>query len=183
MKAAKAGASLSIGIDISRVSVETARHSANSQNLENIMFLQADAENTRFPDSCIDVIVCSGMLHHLDLNFAFPELSRILAPNGKILAIEALDYNPLIKLYRLITPDMRTEWEKSHILSLKDLKFAENFFDVGDVNYWHVISYAGAYLPKLMPLLEATDSFLTKIPFVKRLAWIFTFELLSKKYK
>ena len=44
-----------------------------------------------------------------------------------VLGVEALDYNPLIKLYRQLTPDMRTEWEKAHILSLKDLRFAQKF--------------------------------------------------------
>ena len=46
--------------------------------------------------------MCCGMLHHLDLSYAFPELRRILSLEGKILAIEALDYNPIIKLYRNI---------------------------------------------------------------------------------
>jgi len=128
--AASNGASLDIGLDISNVSIENARLKAKEQKLSNTYFLQADAEDTKIPDSSIDVIICSGMLHHLDLSFAFPELRRILAPNGKILAVESLNYNPFIKLYRFLTPDMRTEWEKHHILSNKDLKFASYFFNV-----------------------------------------------------
>ncbi len=51
-------------------------------------------------DNYIDAIICSGMLHHLDLSYAFLELRRILRAEGKILAaIEALNYNPAIKLY------------------------------------------------------------------------------------
>ena len=122
------------------------------------------------------------MLHHLDLSYAFPELRRILAPGGKILAIEALDYNPLIKLYRHLTPDMRTEWEKSHILSLNDVKFASRFFEIGDIKYWHITSYAGAYFSRLLPLFEAMDSVLVKTPGLRLMAWIFTFELLSKEH-
>ncbi len=37
----------------------------------------------------------------------------------RILCIEALDYNPTIKLYRMCTPDMRTKWEKAHEPVLK----------------------------------------------------------------
>ena len=107
--AAQKGAALSLGFDISAVSVENARNAAASAGGGDIRFFQADAENTKLPDNCIDVIVCSGMLHHLDLSYAFPELRRILKPGGKILAVEALDYNPFIKFYRLLTPDMRTE--------------------------------------------------------------------------
>ena len=181
MKAARAGARLSIGFDISDVSVKNAQEDAKTKELSNTFFFQADAEDTKLPDGCVDTIVCSGMLHHLDLSYAFPELRRILAPGGKILAIEALDYNPFIKLYRHLTPDMRTDWEKSHILSLKDVKFARRFFDIGEVKYWHITSYAGAYFSKLLPLFDTLDSVLVRIPGIRLLAWIFTFELLAKE--
>lgn len=181
IKAAKAGAALSIGLDISDISVNNARLDAEKSGLENIYFFQADAENTHLPDDCIDSIICSGMLHHLDLSYAFPELRRILAPGGRILAVEALDYNPVIKLYRKLTPDMRTEWEKAHILDLKDVDFASRFFDVGEIKYWHVLSYAGAYFPRLLTLFDAIDSILVKVPGIRLMAWIFTFELLKKK--
>jgi len=178
IKAAKAGAGLAIGIDISSVSVGNARADAAAAGVSgNTAFVQADAENTKLPDGSVDYVLCRGMLHHLDLSYAFPELRRILAPGGKILAVEALDYNPLIKLYRAMTPAMRTEWETAHILSLKDLRFASRFFDLGEVKYWHITSIAGPHLRPLMPLLTAMDRFLTMLPAVKLLAWIFTFEL------
>ena len=104
--AAECGASLSLGFDISGVSVQNARKSADEKYLK-ILDFSKPMKNTMLPDNCIDTVICSGMLHHLDLNFAFPELKRILKPGGKILAVEALDYNPLIKIYRLLTPDMR----------------------------------------------------------------------------
>jgi ubiquinone/menaquinone biosynthesis C-methylase UbiE len=182
IKAAKAGAALSIGLDISAVSVNNARHDATAAGVAEISyFVQADAENTKLPDGSIDVIVCSGMLHHLDLSQAFPELQRILAPGGLILGIEALDYNPIIKLYRHLTPDMRTEWEKAHILSLKDLQFARRFFDHGEIRYWHIASIAGGKFPRLLPFLDCIDAILTRIPGIRLMAWIFTFELKSKK--
>ncbi len=181
IKAAQAGAKLSLGFDISDVSVKNAAADATKAGLDNTCFFQADAENTKLPDSCIDTIICSGMLHHLDLSYAFPELRRILAPGGKILAIEALDYNPIIKLYRQTTPDMRTDWEKAHILSLKDVDFASRFFDIGEIKYWHVCSYAGAYVPKLLPLFEAIDTILVAIPGIRMMSWMITFELISKK--
>ncbi len=180
IKAAMAGASLSIGFDISDISVRNAEKDARELKLDNTIFFQADAENTKLPDNCVDVILCSGMLHHLDLSYAFPELRRILAPGGKVLAIEALDYNPFIKLYRHRTPSMRTDWEKKHILGLKDINFAKYFFDIGEIKYWHLTSYLGAYLPDFLPLFDAIDTFLVKLPGVKLMSWIFTFELISK---
>ncbi len=177
IKASLADASLSLGLDISSVSVNNAKRIAESKGCKNIRFFQADAENTKLPDNSIDAIVCSGMLHHLDLSYAFPELRRILKPGGKILAIEALDYNPVIKFYRYLTPDMRTEWEKAHILSLKDVEFASRFFKVNRKDYWHVVGYAAGKFPILSSPLDFLDKILEKIPLLQLMSWIFTFEL------
>lgn len=179
--AAKAGAALSLGLDISPISVSNAREDAAKSGLgDNIAFIQGDCENTKLPDASVDVAVCSGMLHHLDLSYAFPELRRILRPGGRILAVEALDYNPAIKLYRYLTPQMRTEWETSHILSLKDIKFARRFFEIGEVRYWHIFGIAAPHAGALAPLLHKCDDVLTRIPGVRLMAWIFTFELLRR---
>lgn len=178
MRAAKAGADLSIGIDISDVSVQIAK---DKYKLDNIFFLQADAENTKLPDSSIDVVICSGMLHHVELSYAFPELRRILKPRGKVLAVEALNYNPVIKLHRKLTPQMRTKWEAIHILSLKDVKFASRFFDIGEVKYWHITGIISPHLRSLAPVFESIDRILEKIPYIQRMAWIFTFELIKPR--
>jgi ubiquinone/menaquinone biosynthesis C-methylase UbiE len=180
IKAARALATLSIGIDISPVSVENAKKNAEMQGVQNkCCFQQADAEDTKLPDNSIDVIVCSGMLHHLDLSYAFPELRRILVPGGRILAIEALNYNPFINLYRHLTPAMRTEWEKDHILSLSDLVFARRFFHIGETRYWHITSILYPYAKSFLPVFELIDGFLTKIPLIRLMAWMFSFELIK----
>jgi len=181
--AAKSGAVLSIGFDISGISVKNAIRFSKDENIKNTRFFQADAENTKIPDNSIDRIICSGMLHHLDLSYALPELRRILKPGGKILAVEALDYNPAIKLYRMLTPDMRTEWEKAHILSLKDVEFAKRFFKLGRIKYWHVVGYAAGKFPSLLRVLDLIDKILEKIPLVQRMSWMFTFELINHDEK
>lgn len=182
IKAAKAGAKMAIGIDISGVSIQNAKELAKSEGVDaNTYFLQGDCENTKLPDSSVDTIICAGVLHHMDLSFVFPEMRRILAPNGKIIALEALDYNPLIKLYRMRTPHLRTEWEKAHILSLKDVHFAAKFFKLGEIRFWHLTSMIGVWRPSWLPILNKIDSFLTRIPGLKLFSWIFTFELVSDK--
>lgn len=178
IKAAKAEAALAIGIDISPVSITNAREDAEREGVAgNTRFLQADAEHTRLPDESIDRIICSGMLHHLDLSKALMELRRILAPGGRILVVEALGYNPAIQLYRFLTPLMRTEWEKNHILRMKDVSFAGKMFTVCNIRYWHIMSILSPFMKPLQPVLDAMDKMLTRIPLVRLMSWIFTFEL------
>ena len=181
IKAVQAGADFAIGIDISEISIRNAQTAAAREGVsDKTYFLQADAENTRLPDKSVDVVLCSGVLHHLDLSYAFPEIRRIVKIGGHVLGVEALDYNPLIKLYRKLTPQMRTEWEKSHILNLGDLRFAGRFFEVRDVRFWHMLGILEPHLPWLRPVLQSTDRVLTRLPLVRLMAWIYTFELIRK---
>lgn len=178
--AARAGARVSLGLDISPISVANAsRDAAEAGVAGNTFFFQGDAENTELPPGSVDTIICSGMLHHLDLSYALPELRRILAPGGRILAVEALDYNPAIKLYRQMTPGMRTEWEAAHILDMTDVQFAARFLEIGEVRFWHIASILGAHFPAMLPTLNAIDSVITQLPLVKYLSWIFSFEMLK----
>lgn len=185
IEAAEYGAAFVIGLDISSGSISNAKRLADQKGFNNkTRFFVGDCENTQLPQDSIDVVLCAGMLHHLDLNFAFPELKRILKPGGKIIAVEALDYNPFIKAYRLLTPGMRTEWEKHHILSMKDVRFASNFFKVKSVKFWHITSFAAAFFGSkkwMLNILNGVDSLLTKLPFVRLLSWQFIFELEKDK--
>jgi 2-polyprenyl-3-methyl-5-hydroxy-6-metoxy-1,4-benzoquinol methylase len=178
LRAARAGAALVVGIDISDISIGNCRAKASQEGLTNVRFVQSNCEATRLPEEGFDAVLCFGMLHHLDLSYAFPELRRLMVVGGRTYAAEALDYNPAIKLYRKLTPQMRTEWEKSHILGLKDLDFARRFFDIGDVNYWHVAGYVGGKVPAILPALNIIDGALERIPLVQLMAWIWTFELI-----
>jgi ubiquinone/menaquinone biosynthesis C-methylase UbiE len=183
--AASKGASISIGLDISDISVKNARAAAAAAGFtDRCVFLQGDCENTGLPDASVDVVLCSGMLHHLDLSYAYPELRRILKPGGRILAVEALNYNPLIKAYRMLTPEMRTDWEKRHILSLADVRFAARFFDIGEVRFWHLLSPTAAFFSSgpvraiALRLMNSVDHVLTRVPGLRLMSWQFTFELI-----
>jgi ubiquinone/menaquinone biosynthesis C-methylase UbiE len=189
IQAAQMGAVLAIGLDISDVSVANARKAAEQAGVsDRCIFLQADCENTGLPANGVDVILCSGMLHHLDLSYALPELRRILKPGGVILAVEALNYNPIIKIYRWLTPSMRTDWEKRHILSFKDIRFATRFFTVKDIRFWHAFSIFGAFFPAgsgirslFGRVFDGLDQVITRIPLARLMAWQFTFVMEKQK--
>lgn len=188
IRAAQAGAALSIGLDISRESIDNARHLAREKCVkDNSFFLVGDCENTRLPDNCIDAVICSGMLHHIDLSYAFPELRRIMKPGAVLIANEALNYNPLIKVYRMLTPEFRTKFEKNHIISNKELLLASYFFEVRNVRYWHLLSIFAVFFrkrkffPLLLKVLRAADSVVLSIPLLRNMAWQFTFELVKRE--
>ena len=186
IKAANAGAELAVGIDISETSVRNATENASSAGVANhTRFLQRDCEDTQLPAGSFSACLCSGMLHHLDLHRAFPELARIMRPGGRILGVEALGYNPIIQLYRDRTPDLRTDWEKEHILTMRDLKLAKQWFRVENVRFFLMAAPLATLLPKgplrrgFLSAGQFVDSILTRIPGLQLWSWQFTFELVK----
>ena len=173
-------------MSVSDVSVGNAREDAEANGLsEKCVFVQGDCEATELPASSIDCVLCSGMLHHLDLNAAYPELHRILRPGGRILAVEALGHNPVIQLYRNLTPHLRTDWEAKHILKMKDIRLAQKFFKLGEVRFWHLLTLGAVPLRKTplfrhaLALTKAMDQVVLSIPGIQCMAWQVTFELIN----
>lgn len=186
IQAARAGARLSIGLDISDVSIRNARDAAQAAGVsDTCRFVQGDCELTELPPDSIDTILCCGMLHHLDLDRAYPELHRILKPGGRLLGVEALGHNPAIQLYRNLTPNLRTEWETKHILKLRDIRRAGPFFQRGETRFWHLAALAAVPLrrtPLFRPALalgHAVDTLLLALPGIRLMAWQVTFELIK----
>lgn len=187
IQAARDGAALAIGLDISDVSIGNARRSAAAAGVDaTCKFVQGDCEATELPDASVDVILCCGMLHHLDLERAYPELKRILRPGGRILGVEALGHNPLIQLYRNMTPHLRTDWEKRHILKWRDVRLAERWFTRGEIRFWHLFGVGAVpfrntplFTPALR-LLDAVDRVVLALPLVRLMAWQITFELRAR---
>lgn len=186
LRLAKLGAVV-YGIDIAEKEVATAKKLLESHGFENAKFVVGDAEASDFPDNTFDVIVCNGVLHHLDIHRAWAELSRILKPGGKIIAMEALGYNPLIQLYRRMTPHLRTAWETEHILTHNELRAAKKYFDGISVRYFHLaVLFAIPFIntPIFKPLLrtlEMVDRLILTIPGIRLMAWQMVFELSKPK--
>ncbi len=148
-----------------------------------------DAENLRFNDNYFDLIICSGILHHLDIRKAYREMTRVLKSEGKIICNEPLSHNPIFQLYRRLTPYLRTKWEIEHILSREDIKLAENYFGKVEVHFFHLATFLALpfySLPVfnfLLSILEKIDSIILRLPLLKWWAWQIVFILSEpKKY-
>jgi len=176
--AAKSEAELVVGIDLSPVSVKEGNELALKNNLNNIIFSVADCENLFFDDDTFDTIICARMLHHIEFETVMKELQRVLKKDGRVICIEALGINPLLNFYRKVTPEQRTHWETANILTFKHIKVAQKYFKVQNIKYWHFLSPLAKFSRVLLPIFNFLDSNLfSKIPFLNRLAWTFTFEL------
>lgn len=182
------GAKEVVGIDISDVSITNCIDNANRLGLDNISFRVMDAEALEFNDESFDIITEYGSLHHLNLNNAYSEMARVLRPDGKAICVEALGHNPIINLYRKLTPHLRTEWEKEHILRKENIDHAKDFFhEVDIIGFYHLATICAVPFRNsslfniILTVFESIDSFLLKLPFIKWHAWHVIFVLSEPK--
>lgn len=174
------------GIDISEISVQNASREAARRG-SSAQFEVMDCEQTKFPDATFDLINVSGVLHHLDVNRAFPELARILKPTGSVLCMEALVHNPVFQAYRKFTPHLRTEFECEHILGRTQVLAAGRYFGKVERHFFHLVSLAAVPLRNTMlfepclSMLEKVDSVLLKVPPLNWWAWQVAFILSDPK--
>lgn len=171
-----------VGIDVSAVAVARARAAAADRGITGVRFAQMDAERTAFRDRSFDLVAGKGILHHLDLDRAFAELARLLAPEGRAVFREPLGSNPAIQLYRRLTPSLRSPDE--HPLLPADFAAARRWFGEVDARVFHCASLAATPLRGLPGggavggALDRFDSWMfRKVPTTRRLAWIVVLEV------
>jgi ubiquinone/menaquinone biosynthesis C-methylase UbiE len=129
------GGATVFGIDIGEKYVNTAK----GRVVEEGPFAQScelrvmDAHKLEFPDNSFDLVVGRGVLHHLDLERALAEIQRVLVPGGHACFIEPLANNPLLKLFRKLTPKARTIDERP--LDGNDLRLVASKFSTSHEFY------------------------------------------------
>ena len=121
------------GIDISEVSINKAMENAKILNLQ-INYSVDNCEETKFKNETFDLIFGSGILHHLNLNKSVSEINRILKSDGEMVFLEPLGTNPLINLYRKLTPNSRSADE--HPFLKKDFNFINSLFEKVTIRYY-----------------------------------------------
>jgi SAM-dependent methyltransferase len=108
LELARRGAHVS-AFDISKEGVVQTRHALRDAGLEHRCDVDVMAgERLTYADRSFDIAIGFAILHHLDLDAALPELHRVLKPGGQAVFGEPLASNPLVRLYRRLTPQFRT---------------------------------------------------------------------------
>jgi 2-polyprenyl-3-methyl-5-hydroxy-6-metoxy-1,4-benzoquinol methylase len=173
---ARVGANV-VGIDISGVGVAEAMSRSRREGLD-ARFVQMDAEQLASDSGAFDVVCGSGILHHLDLDRSVTEIRRVLKPGGVAIFYEPLGTNPVINLYRRLTPSMRTPDE--HPLVPGDFELMRRRFRQIEIEYHTLLSLAGAVLVRvprvggfLVRALQRADRLLLdSFRFAQRFAWV-----------
>lgn len=167
--------------DISLTAIEITQRKLQKRGLEgHCCVRKMSAEELEYPDSAFDIVFGFAILHHLDLEKAMTEIFRVMKPSGMAIFAEPLGTNPLLNLYRIMTPQYRTIDERPlNMTAFKKL-----------VNYFRSISHTEYYFLSLFPLyisnikgmsgiakvvfrlFSKVDRRLFKIlPWVRRYAW------------
>lgn len=170
------------GIDISSAGITKAREHALREGV-NVDYHVMDAENLHFADRSFDIVVGGGILHHLNLQASYAELSRVLAEDGHAVFIEPLGHNPLINLYRKYTPSMRTVDE--HPLIMADIQLARRYFGTVEARFFILFTLLAVPFRNMRPAFAVLVRFLNMIdrvvfaafPFTRKYAWMVVLHL------
>lgn len=144
------------------------------------------------PDESCDLFFGENVLHHLDPVLAVPEILRVLKKGGKAVFVEPLGHNPVLNLFRRLSPHTRTESEQA--LLMKDVRSMATLFskcrhtefhlltlslyiwfyfmegsDPNKERFWMKIVYQAERYKKAFNFLYALDRILLAlVPFLKR---------------
>lgn len=173
-------------IDISDEGIARAQQTAAERG-GRVRFLRMDAADLgELPPASFDVVTGISILHHLELERAFRSLARVLRPNGRAFFIEPLGHNPVINLFRRLTPALRSADE--HPLRLPELKAARHYFADVQSSHFHLLTLLAVpfrrtpWFSRLLGFLHRSDQALFRaVPWVRRWSWIVILELGSPR--
>ena len=171
---ASKGAKVS-AIDISDYAIKTSKEKAAEENLK-IDFRVMDAERLNYGDCEFDLVYGISVLHHLNLGKIVPEIKRVLRTGCKGIFIEPMSHNPFIRIFRILTPGLRSKDE--HPLQVRDLQMLRRSFSFCEFRHYYMLAILALPFNKLplfsqfMQSLERLDAMLFAVfPWMKRFSW------------
>ena len=137
-------------------------------------FYCVDGHKLPLDDNSVDFVIVNSLLHHLDLEVSFKEISRVLNDGGALIFREPLGTNPVFKIYRMLTPNARTIDERP--FTFQDLRLMKTYFDLNDqVQGFGFLCIISAFLRNnnLRAFSTSFDLLISKTP-LKYLFWQFS---------
>lgn len=79
-----------VALDLTRPMLEVAQQEAHRRGLNNIRYLEGDAQSLPCADASFDVVTCRHAPHHFpSIDRAAREWARVLKPGGKLLLVDS----------------------------------------------------------------------------------------------
>ncbi len=166
-----------IGIDISDEAVKYANEIYANDNID---FICMDAHKVEELGTNFDYVYGNGILHHLDLDIFIPALRNILKDNGKAVFMEPNIGPPWLRIFRALTPSLRTDDE--HPLTKKDYQKFSMHFKVETINFGIICPILPMMFlnnKSITKLCKKLDSYLSKT-WLAKWSWISVLVLSSK---
>lgn len=181
---AKRGAKVT-GIDISPKMIELSLRNASFNDVnENTQFLEMSAQNMKLENDTFDFVVGLGALHHLNLELAGKEISRVLRPGGRAIFIEPRIPLKILIFIRSLLPQKCFESPGGAQLTDREISIFNNYFTSVSVAYFIFLKKLARFpvIRNYTNQLDKIDLYLVnKFPFLKKFYWSFVLDF--KKYK
>lgn len=144
-----------LGVDIAEDAIEKTRRELAAADLDQrAEAVVMDVEELDLPGRSFDLVVCSGVLHHLDVERATRSLLRVLRPHGRVVMLEPMEWNPFAAVYRRLTPSMRSPYE--HPLTPRDIRTLRTGFQVVTIDGFALLSFLSLPFAYVRPMAAAT---------------------------
>lgn len=158
-----------IAIDISDELVKKAKERVHAQNVK---FVVGNAYKTKFKPNRYDFIVGSSSLHHLEVDSALKEFSRILKPGGGFMFTEPNMMNPQVALIKNISALKRRAGDSPNETAFFRWEIAKKLRDHGFIDISIVpFDFMHPQIPEsLLSIAGQLTSIIEKVPILKEIA-------------
>jgi SAM-dependent methyltransferase len=184
-------------LDVSERMVSVTTELAKYHGVGDRVHAQAcRVEDMKYPDDYFDLIFADGVLHHLDMPQAVPNIARVMKRGGRGIFLEPQKGSVFSEIYRFFATDLRTVDERP--LEQRDFDFLTSQF--GQLNHreYHLVSLVlfamrfvtlklsgkafpywmdevrqGKYHPKLLRRLQNVDEWVFRhFPSLRKYTWL-----------
>ena len=166
--------------DISNEAVGRTRALVNDLDLqEKVHVSQMPAEKLKYDSDMFDLIVGNAILHHVDLVETLKEIRRVLKRGGRAYFTEPLGHNPVLNLYRKMTPSIRSKDEMP--MRFEQFSLIEEYFPKFEHEeyyltaifsvLWHFIGINTLMLKSRDILFKMDEKILHSLPSLRKYCW------------
>lgn len=157
----------------------------------SVVFQAQDAEKLNFADGqSFHLVIGGAILHHLAYSKLLQSLQKFLSTSSLQIYREPVDSNPILNLYRNLTPFLHTEDETPISISSFD-RISRSigyspyyFYQESTILFFFLLVFAFKVLRLNRYLLNLAnlDGFISNLPFFRRFSRIVTIFILSNGY-